>query len=491
MNSIRFFSPDGGQIAFVREFKDYGEVILIPSLGGAERRVARLFSGNYSISFAPDGATIAVVDAEDSSASAPDRQFCIYLIDLKTGAKRRLTMPADFAGETTPRFAPDGRNLAFVRNFRDGTQDLFVVPTGGGEPRRLTSDQKTIHSLAWSPDADEIFFVSYRESNRTSIWRIAATGGTPEVLATGGKGITNIAASPDGKRIAFVENQIQSDIWQIELGKGDLLPRKFIVTNHSEDSPEISPDGKHVLFMSDRSGKRSAWLADADGKNVRQLTDAALLVSEARFSPDGSRIVLTVSDGRRQDVYTQAFEGGGTRRLTLGGERNFAPVWSVDNRWLYFVSDRTGANEVWRMRSDGDDSSAQQITRRGGAQAAFPTPDGATIFFGKQDSTDLWQAAADGGDTRAEKTAPEFAAAGFSGIWTGTRGGIYFLARDANGSRQIKFYDFADKKIKIAVANPNLPESLHGSLAPAFNEMKILFTTQNRNASNIVLAELP
>ncbi len=115
------FSPDGTHIAFVRDFKTYGEIILIPTLGGAERRIARLFSGNYSISFAPDGKSIAAVDAIEEGG----KQYAIFSFDTKTDERKRMTAAnSDFAGETTPRFAPDGKSLTFVRVFPDYTQDL-------------------------------------------------------------------------------------------------------------------------------------------------------------------------------------------------------------------------------------------------------------------------------------------------------------------------------------------------------------------------------
>ena len=172
------FSPDGSHIAFVRgKYLSPGEVILIPSLGGPERVVCRLFSGNFSISFSPDGQNIAVIDTESSTENG---QFAVYLFDLQTGERRRLTAPAEFLGETTPRFSPDGKNLAFIRISKDEKQDLFVIPVTGGEPRRITFDGAVIHSLAWSADSQKIYFVSFRASNQPNMWQISAAGGEPE-----------------------------------------------------------------------------------------------------------------------------------------------------------------------------------------------------------------------------------------------------------------------------------------------------------------------
>ena len=126
------FSPDNRFIAFVRDLKDDGgDVILIPALGGAERRVCQLFSGNYSISFSPNGLLLAVIDAERSGGN----EFAVHTVNLQTSEKRRLTTHEDFTGETTPRFSPDGEHIAFVRIARDASQDLFVAPTAGGAVR--------------------------------------------------------------------------------------------------------------------------------------------------------------------------------------------------------------------------------------------------------------------------------------------------------------------------------------------------------------------
>ena len=84
------FSKDGLHIAFIRgEYGTPGEVIIVPFIGGTERRIARLFSGNYSISFSRDGEHIAVIDTEDSTENG---QYAVYLVDIKTGERRRVTI---------------------------------------------------------------------------------------------------------------------------------------------------------------------------------------------------------------------------------------------------------------------------------------------------------------------------------------------------------------------------------------------------------------
>ena len=119
------FSPDGKTIAFVRDSSDYGEVFLIPALGGAGRRVCKTFAGFTSISFSPDGKTLAVIDTEDSTLG---KRYAVYFVNLQTG---------------------------------DGS-DIFVVPADAvGEPRRVTdtgrSGGKNILP-SWSADGLSVYF---------------------------------------------------------------------------------------------------------------------------------------------------------------------------------------------------------------------------------------------------------------------------------------------------------------------------------------------
>ena len=479
------FSPDGTHIAFVRDYKTYGEIILIPALGGAERRVARLFSGNYSISFAPDGKSIAAVDAIEEGG----KQYAIYTIDLKTGERRRLTADGEFAGETTPRFSPDGKSLAFVRVFPDYTQDLYVVSTGGeiNEPLRLTDDLKTIHSLAWSADGTTVFFVSLRESNRPNVWRIGASGGAPELLSTGGKDLTNLAVSPDGKLLAFVEHTQQSDMYRLTVGETAAKP--LIATSYTEDEPDFSPDGTHIVFRSNRSGKPEAWIADADGRNLLQITDSTLQVGVVRFSPDGTQIAFHARDGENKDIYVAPVEGGEPRRLTDNTASDSYPAWSADGKYIYFASDQTGENQLWRVPAAGGD--AVQITRDGGFQS-FAAPDGKWIYYTKNSpDIGLYRVSAtatfeNSDEAQISKVNDE----GFQNIWTLTKKGIYFIARADRSPYKIKLYDFSTEQISEVAETNKFNFSGFAGMTVMPNGKTIVFAQYDQNASNIMLAEI-
>lgn len=479
------FAPDGTHVAFVRDYKTYGEVILMPALGGAERRIARLFSGNYSISFAPDGKSIAVVDVIEAGG----KQYAIFTIDVKTGERQRLNANGEFAGETTPRFSPDGKSLAFIGVFADYTQDLYVISTSGEthEPVRLTNDLKTIHNLAWSADGAEIFFVSRRESNRPNIWRVGAPGGLPEFISTGGKDITNLAASPDGKLLAFVENSIHSDIYRLAVGDSSAKP--LIATSYVEDVPQFSPDGQRVVFRSSRSGNSEVWISDADGRNLRQITETPYSVGVARFSPDGTKIAFHARDGENRSIFVMPVEGGELRRLTNAAENDVFPSWSADGEYIYFASDRSGENQIWRVSSSGGD--AVRVTRGGGYELAV-TANGKWIYYTKSSpESGLWRVSANATPENSDETpVTRINSEGLQNAWTLTKNGIYFITRAEKSSAKIKFYDFSTERISEIAETDRFNPSGFAGMTVSPDGKSIAFAQFDQNASNIMLAEI-
>lgn len=484
------FSPDGKYIAFIRgKYGEPGDLLIIPTIGGAERRIARLFSGNYSISFSPDGQNIAVIDSEKSTAG---EQFAVYLINIQTGERRRVTTPAEFIGETTPRFSPDGKSLAFIRIAKDanpntlGKQDLFVVPVKGGEPRQITFDGAIINSLAWDADSKGIYFTSYRLTNQPKIWRIAASGGEPAIVPTGAKGITNIAVSPDGKRLVITEKTELTSIRRV-LPDGQPGTRLFDSTV-STYFPHFSPDGSRIVFHSKRGKTYQIWMIDADGKNLRQITDTPFDAGAPQFSPDGSRIAFNEFDeevSRDFAVYTISIQGGVPKRISPEVGKNVFAAWSFDGKYIYFNSTRAGEINIWRINSDGS-GEALQITKNG-AYRALPSPDGKTVFYTKENILDqMWSVPAEGG---AEEIVPEFTAAGFFSRWTITKKGIYFLSRSSDQSVKLKIYDFANQQIKDAPGNYKISGTVDNDFIST--DGNVLLYNVMESTSRLMLADLP
>ena len=474
INSV--FAPDGKSVAFLRIFPTHNEIVLIPALGGAERIIYEKAS-YASISFSPDGKFLAHAELDLSG-----RETGVFTINLQTGEKTKLTMPDTPAVDHTPRFSPDGKSLAFIRYFSSFRRELFIVPATGGEPRQITSDDERIYGLAWNSGSESLFFTSFRKTNQLNLWKISANGGEPNLISTGGKNLNDLAISPDGKTVAFVEETADENIWEITPNQ---KPNSLIRSTRADHSQQFSPDGTKIVFASERTGSYEIWLADADGKNQRQLTDGNGSAGSPRFSPDGKFIAFDAQTAGNSDVFVISVNGGNTRRLTENHKNNSLAAWSVDGNSIFFLSNRAGDDQIWKIPTTGGE--ALQITRQG-AFEMFAAPDGKQIIYSKGGGkSGLWSVLIDGSE---EKLLPELADAGAWRSWTIAANGIYFTAFALKIPLHIKFYDFATGQTReIAEVNKS-PLSYYPNLAVAADGKRLLYAQQDQTAAGIMLAEI-
>jgi len=369
------WSPDGRQIAFVRELETGAAIYTVPSLGGQERRLTdvagpvRLLEGTTFLpvaSWSPDGEWLAL--AEKPHEDEPAR---IVRLSLATLEKTPLTFPpADSLGDLSPELSPDGLQLAFVRAASRswGIKDVWVQPVNRPQARRLTFEKYAFCSgLAWTPDAKELVFSTSNGFESSGwIFRVPLAGGSPAPLA----GIGGDVAWPSVRADRLVHVQLVPapwGIWRIpgrRSSVGDRRAEKLIASRWNDSVPAYSPDGHRIAFNSDRSGTMNIWVSD--GTDPAQLTTFHSLIGDAGapWSPDGRRIVFISKESGSWDVYVVDSEGGGApRRLTYEPSSDGPGTFSRDGRSIYFASDRTGRSQIWKMSAGG--GPAVQVTRAG------------------------------------------------------------------------------------------------------------------------------
>jgi len=286
------WSPDGEQIAFYRPSKEGVAIYTVPALGGSERRV---YSGPatafpHAFDWSPDGLYLAISQAD------PDRTHAkIALLSLVNSTTRPLTTPSAQDLDYQPTFSPDGSTVVFVRSNVGGmVSELYKVPTGGGEAKRLTFDHRTIcGALAWTPDGDEVIF-SASSSDSPSLWRVPVSGGTPQRVFGSGTNAVSPAISRKGNKLVFQEILYQDDIWQFDLGdkteKG--IPEMLIAAKGLNIRPQYSPDGGKIALQSSRSGYHEIWVCDKDGTNCDSVTHFKGVAGAPRWSPDSKSLAF-------------------------------------------------------------------------------------------------------------------------------------------------------------------------------------------------------
>jgi biopolymer transport protein ExbB len=206
------------------------------------------------------------------------------------------------------------------------------------------------------------------------MWRIAASGFTgrtvkPQRLASFGENVIKPVISRRGQRLTYTHLLFHSNIWRIAAPTLDGSPSArngnsavpFTSSTRDDSSPQFSPDGKRIAFVSARSGNLEIWVCNSDGSSSVQLTSfRGPAVTTPRWSPDGqflvfyedsSQLTQIRADGTgRQQLVTSSQTGGGLIEST--------PAWSPDGQWIAFpsyrkVSAAKAVSDIFRSRPDG------------------------------------------------------------------------------------------------------------------------------------------
>jgi Tol biopolymer transport system component len=372
------WSPDGRQIAFLRydAAADSGAVFLVSPLGGQEHQLVAPAESRPS--WSPDGRWLAIRQGK-----------AIHVVAVKGTETHQVTSPQSPAFDTAPAFAPNGQSLAYLacRGLAQSC-DVYVQPLDAqarahGEPRRLTHQTFANAGLAWTRDGRSIVYGASLQSSR--LWRVAAEGGAPpERVELAGPGAGLPASSIASNRLAFTRRILGSEIYRVEPG-GVAAP--ILVSAFQEYGAQFSPDGRRIALDSGREDERQEiWLADAEGKNMVPVTRGpGRWQGSPRWSPDGRTIAFDAhAENGRFDIWTIGVDGAGLRQVTRDPANENMPSWSRDGRFVYYGSNRTGRSEIWRTPVSG--GADQQVTDTGGA-LPFVSPDGATVYYLRRDSS--------------------------------------------------------------------------------------------------------
>src|SRR5207244_1745628 len=311
------WSPDGRQVAFTRYADKTFSIIVIPALGGTEHRVYRgPASMGGGLAWSPNGKFLVFPEA--SGIDSP--RSWISLLSLSDYSTRRLTLPPGGSLDQSPKFSPDGSQIAFVRStVAGGSNDVYVIGAGGGEAKRLTFDHRPIIGPpAWTVDGREIVFSSTR-GGPESLWRIFARGGEPRPVAgpMGEGGWPSIP--PKGDQLVYHQVVAKFNIWRLDLWDHGHHQRPhfgFISEKGDRLRPDLSHDGKTLAFESNRLVIWNIWTCATDGSTCDQLTSLHGTAGRARWSPNGRYVALEFHPKELSEIYVVHVDAGGLRLLT-------------------------------------------------------------------------------------------------------------------------------------------------------------------------------
>jgi Tol biopolymer transport system component len=298
----------------------------------------------------PDGRYVTFVDWKTED---------LAVHDFRTGENRRLTTVGslpDSGFAVTSAFSPDGKLVAYGwEGPPDWNDQLRIVGFDGSNPRVLHSNAElNVNPEEWTADGTKILVHVQRIADRLNqIGLVSAESGSLRVLVTlDQRAPYEIAISPDGRYVVYDfpsdEGSPEHDIFVVDVATREVRT----LVEHPADDRVLgwAPDGKHVLFASDRTGTLGAWLLPvADGKSVgraRLVMHELWRVSPLGFARDGSYLYGVPMSMPDVYVATLDVETGNlldhpTRVSHSYFGRNGGAEWSPDGRYLAYVSLRS------------------------------------------------------------------------------------------------------------------------------------------------------
>jgi dipeptidyl aminopeptidase/acylaminoacyl peptidase len=339
----------------------------------------------------PDGKWVAYVLSTPDSAKDKSESD-IWMISWDGSESVKLTASPE--GENHPRWSPDGKSLTFLSSrYETKSSQIWKMDRRGGEAVKLTELKYSIGDYAWSPDSKKILLTiqdqessdeadkkksakpikidryhfksdgeGYLERKRNHLYVFDVETKKIDTLTRGDYDETHAAWSPDGKKVLFVSNRTadpdrnsNNDLWVMEAKKGASV-KQLTTWGGSDNAPAWSPDGKWIAYLKSQKSDYSIYdqaqlaIIPAEGGEPKIL-NAKLDrdISAPHWMADSQSIVVTVDDDRR--TYVSTFDLNGIQKTIATGDRVFFSLNNNKNNWVALSSDPQTPNEIFALEN--------------------------------------------------------------------------------------------------------------------------------------------
>lgn len=458
------WSPDGSRIAFVRRRDaQFADIIVMPALGGMEQKLQEIrfvtdTVGRSVLAWTPDSASLVF------SAQSPESDaytYHLYLLSIATGEARPLSLAGNpNFGDMSPSVSPDGRWLAFTRFSTAPLEGELMVQrmkpgtafVPDGEPFPITDLIRLPKAIGWSADSRTMVLLAGRNVREWS----AESGQVSDVYAATTEIENATVTWKDGRaRIIAAVGSTGSDIWMLPLEptrhRPSGPPERRASSTQVDERPVLSPDGTRLAFISERTGHGELWLADAEGKNPRQVTRLEpLRIAVPNWDQQGRRLVFHARVPELK-LFTVDPDAAGVPKPIKTDLELAAPSWSADGEHVY--ANTVGDTRIYRV-SVSDGAATGPLFN---GDLAHESPDGKFLLYARSGHPGIYRRSLEGdvADNAEELVVPDYQPqAGAWGGYAAVPNGLYYTSFAHGSFGAIRYHDWATRKSTDVLAEP-------------------------------------
>ncbi len=405
------FSPDGKWIAFSSDRNGNLDVFIIPSTGGTPKQLTTHSADDTVLGWSPDGKAVLF-----SSNRGEDFMPQLYLVSIDGGMPWKAGTDMGIQAS----YSPDGKRIAYNqkgqvywRKYYRGAYatDVMIMDVAAKHATKLTDFDGLDSWPMWGTDG-AIYFVSDRDGNGlTNIWRIGESGGKADRVTSFRTGdVRWPAMSADGKVIVFEHD---FGIWKLDVASKKTTPihldisaeteenaSEIMTFNSQADDYDLAPNSRRIAF----SIHGEIFTAPVEEGDIKQVTDSPARDRSVDYSPDGKWLAYISDRSGREELYVVPVDGSTeAQKLTDIDALKFGYGWSPDSKEIVFIASDDTLRKIAVATKQVTVLDTSRYGNFGGAQWS---PDGKWIAYSKADesrTTDIYLIASSGEEKTPHK----------------------------------------------------------------------------------------
>lgn len=230
---------------------------------------------------------------------------------------------------------------AVVIRIIEGREQLFLINRDGSGEKQLTRDDADHEDPVWSPDGRTIAFVLIKDGKK-ALALLDPAAGKVDVLGPGGQSPIHPAFTPDGKSLLYCTDddlrppaKNSSELYALDLSTRQV---RTLISGGVNTYPVMSPDGRKIAWRKIVGDMNSeVFVADADGKNAKNITNHHAWEGWPAWSPDGKTIAFAGNRNAAWQIFLVDPDGGNLRLLAATEGRGTSPKWSPDGKTIFYT----------------------------------------------------------------------------------------------------------------------------------------------------------